>query len=378
MDRRQRKTREAIFNAFTKLLSKKAFNQITVGEIIEKADIGRATFYSHFETKDFLLKEFCEELFCHIFDTESEEKNNHTHIFKCDGSDSVFLHLFEHFYKNDNNILALLSSQNNELFLRYFKENLEALIDNHLTLFDSHKKDKLPESFWKNHIVSTFVETLKWWINRGAKESPRIITEYFFNVIWYITHIDYIHNLCYNPLYRLYFKGDKMIILITGASHTGKTALAQKLLEKHKYPYLSIDHLKMGLFRSGNTTLTPMSNDADLTAYLWPIVCEMIKTAIENNQSLIIEGCYIPFDYEKYFAKEYLKEIKYYCLVMSEGYIKSHFDDIKKYANVIENRLDDSDCTMESALNDNAQILTLAKKHKVNYILIDSKYKIDL
>mgnify|MGYP003297401838 CR=1 FL=1 len=124
MDRRQRKTREAIFNAFTELLSKKGFAHITVGEIIEKADIGRATFYSHFETKDYLLKEFCEELFCHIFDTANNEDTGHKHIFDCNGSDSVFLHLFEHLKKNDNNILALLSSQNNELFLKYFKSNL--------------------------------------------------------------------------------------------------------------------------------------------------------------------------------------------------------------------------------------------------------------
>ena len=91
-----------------------------------------------------------------------------------------------------------------------------------------------------------------------------------------------------------------MIVLITGASHTGKTALAQKLLEEYKYPYLSIDHLKMGLIRSENTDLTPLSDDLKLTQYLWPIVCEMIKTAIENNQNLIVEGCYIPFDYKKY------------------------------------------------------------------------------
>ena len=169
-----------------------------------------------------------------------------------------------------------------------------------------------------------------------------------------------------------------MIILITGASHTGKTNLAQKLLEKYKYPYLSIDHLKMGLIRSGNTELTPLSDDADLTSYLWPIVREMIKTAIENKQNLIIEGCYIPFDWAKDFTAEYLKKIKYYCLIMSENYIKNHFDDIKKYANVIENRLDDTDFTMESAINDNAQVLALAKKHNVNYILIDDKYEIDI
>ena len=169
-----------------------------------------------------------------------------------------------------------------------------------------------------------------------------------------------------------------MVILITGASHTGKTALSQKLLEKYKYPYLSIDHLKMGLIRSGNTELTPMSDDRDLTAYLWPIVREMIKTAIENQQNLIVEGCYIPFDWAMDFEQEYLEHIRYYCLVMSENYIKNHFDDIKKYANVVEDRLDDAWCTLESVLEDNAVVLELARKYKVNYVLIDDKYEINI
>ena len=168
-----------------------------------------------------------------------------------------------------------------------------------------------------------------------------------------------------------------MILLITGASHVGKTALAQRLLEKYQYPYLSIDHLKMGLIRSGNTDLTPMSDDKELTAYLWPIVREMIKTAIENKQNLIVEGCYIPFDWQKDFDAEYLENIRYYCLVMSEKYIKNHFADIKTYANVIEARIDD-DCTIESVLADNAQILALAQKHNANYILIEDKYEIDI
>ena len=169
-----------------------------------------------------------------------------------------------------------------------------------------------------------------------------------------------------------------MIIIITGASHTGKTALAQQLLEKYKYPYLSIDHLKMGLIRSGNTKLTPISDDSDLTSYLWPIVREMIKTAVENKQHLIVEGCYIPFDWQKDFDSEYLENIKYFCLVMSEEYIRNHFADIKKYANAIENRLDDECCTMESVLADNAEMLDLAQKYNVNYILIDDKYEINI
>ena len=173
-------------------------------------------------------------------------------------------------------------------------------------------------------------------------------------------------------------KGGTMIILITGASHTGKTALAQKLLEKYKYPYLSIDHLKMGLIRSRNTDLTPMSDDNDLTAYLWPIVREMVKTAIENKQNLIVEGCYIPFDWEKDFEPEYVENIRYYCLVMSESYIKNHFADIKKYANVVEERLDDDWCTLESVLEDNAAVLELAIRNQVNYVLIDDKYEVDI
>ena len=169
-----------------------------------------------------------------------------------------------------------------------------------------------------------------------------------------------------------------MIIIITGASHTGKTCLAQKLTEKYGYPYLSVDHLKMGLIRSGNTSLTPLSDDSQLTDYLWPIVREMIKTAIENGQNLIVEGCYIPFDWAEDFTQEYLSDIRYYCLVMSENYIRNHFDDIKKYASVIENRLDDSCCTVESVLNDNLNYLTFTRKHKLNCIIIDDKYDVDI
>lgn len=169
-----------------------------------------------------------------------------------------------------------------------------------------------------------------------------------------------------------------MILLITGASHTGKTALAQKLLEKYKYPCLSIDHLKMGLIRSGNTALTPESDDRELTEYLWPIVCEMIKTAIENDQNLIVEGCYIPFDWADDFEPEYLEDIKYFCLVMSQKYITNHFNDIKKYASVVENRGDDKYCTIETVRQDNAEILEQCQKYKTDYILIDEEYRIDI
>ena len=131
-----------------------------------------------------------------------------------------------------------------------------------------------------------------------------------------------------------------MIILIAGSTHTGKTNLAQRLLEKYHYPYLSIDHLKMGLIRSKNTILTP-NDDDELVPYLWNIVKEIVKTAIENNQNLIIEGCYIPFYWQNDFNDDYLKHIKYYCIIMTKEYIENNFSDILSYASVIETRGDE-------------------------------------
>ena len=183
MDRRQRKTREAIFNAFILLLSKKHYNNITVGEIIEIADIGRATFYSHFETKDYLLKELCGELFSHIFNSENDDNSDKHNIFNCDIHDSVFLHLFKHIRKNDNNICKLLSSKNNDLFLEYFKSEARVLIVNHLADFNARKPQNIPEDFWINHITSTFIETLRWWIENKMKQTPETINEYFMVLI---------------------------------------------------------------------------------------------------------------------------------------------------------------------------------------------------
>ena len=146
-----------------------------------------------------------------------------------------------------------------------------------------------------------------------------------------------------------------MVILITGASHTGKTVLAQRLLEKLHYPYLSVDHLKMGLIRSGQTEFTP-EDDEQLTAYLWPIEREMIKTAIENRQDLIVEGCYVPFGWRKDFDARYLAAIRFICLAMTDAYIDAHFDAIRAHANKIEARLDDSYCTIDRLKADNRSV----------------------
>ena len=151
-----------------------------------------------------------------------------------------------------------------------------------------------------------------------------------------------------------------MVVLVFGASHSGKTLLAQKILEKYSYPYLSIDHLKMGLIRSGKTDLTP-EDDEKLTEYLWPIVREIVKTAIENNQNLTVEGCYVPFDWAKDFDAKYLENIKAYCLVMTENYIRNNSDDIIKHADAIEKRLFDS-VDMEELIRENRRNLSLCEE----------------
>ena len=168
-----------------------------------------------------------------------------------------------------------------------------------------------------------------------------------------------------------------MIILIAGASHTGKTLLAQRLLEAYHHPYLSIDHLKMGLIRSGQTALTPMDDDK-LTDYLWPIVREMVKTAIENGQNLTIEGCYIPHSWAADFDDGYRSQIKAVWLIMTEQYIEAHFDTIRTQASVIEQRLDDSDLSKDELIRNNRQNLELCRKYGCEYVLIAGDYKVEI
>lgn len=169
-----------------------------------------------------------------------------------------------------------------------------------------------------------------------------------------------------------------MIILISGSTHTGKTVLAQRLLEKYHYPYLSIDHLKMGLIRSGYTSLTPDSSDRELTDYLWPVVREIIKTNIENHQHLIIEGCYIPFDYKKDFEVSYLSNIHFICLIFSETYIHSHYNEISRYENQIEKRWVEEAFNKQELIDANQYNLEMCQRHQCDYIMMKDKYEINL
>ena len=164
-----------------------------------------------------------------------------------------------------------------------------------------------------------------------------------------------------------------MVILITGATHTGKTTLAQRMLERYGYPYLSIDHLKMGLIRSGQTKLTP-GDDDELTAYLWPIVREMMKTAVENKQNLIVEGCYVPFNWRKDFSEDYLAHIRFICLAMTDGYIDAQFGKIMAHGSDIESRLDDSYCTADLLKAENRKYAEGFRAAGEEIVLIEGDY----
>ena len=183
MDRRQQKTRTAIFSAFTSLLAEKSYSKITVQEIIDAANVGRTTFYAHFETKDDLLKELCEELFGHIIGSAMD--CTHTHGLYSDGSDpeSVFCHLLQHLQENDKNIIALLSCESSEMFLRFFKDSLNELVRSQFINQNRKANTDIPEDFLINHISGSFVEMVLWWIKGHRKQTPEDLDRYFRAVI---------------------------------------------------------------------------------------------------------------------------------------------------------------------------------------------------
>lgn len=179
MDRRQRRTRAAIFKAFTWLLAQKQYQQITTREIIDAANIGRSTFYAHFAAKDELLRTLCEELFRHI--TQSVLDHTHTHGLTLQGGqgNSVFCHLLQHLKENDHHIRDLLACENNEPFLQCFRESLTELLKNPLITRTAWKVATVPEDFILNHLSGSFVVMVQWWLTHGLHPAPRELDRYF-------------------------------------------------------------------------------------------------------------------------------------------------------------------------------------------------------
>lgn len=177
MDRRQRKTRAAIFGAFTRLLQRKSYSSLTIQEIIDKADIGRTTFYAHFETKDALLKAICSDIFEHVFSNEimSEEKHD---FWGHDSFRDKLTHILYHLQEKQQSISGLLSGECGEVFTRYFKEYLYRVFEGQIP-----RDNEIPRDYRLHHAVSSFAETVKWWLRGHSGYSPEEISGFYFKSV---------------------------------------------------------------------------------------------------------------------------------------------------------------------------------------------------
>ena len=176
MDRRQQKTRQAVFSAFTSLLERKSYSSISVQEIIDEANIGRSTFYSHFETKDDLLKALCTEIFDHVF--SEHLTSEHSHDFSCQSNDirAEITHILYHLQDSRRYIKGILSGESGEMFMRFFKEYLSKVFEGEL----SKQKTDIPKEYMLNHMVCDFAETVRWWMQNN-QYSPEEISRFFFS-----------------------------------------------------------------------------------------------------------------------------------------------------------------------------------------------------
>lgn len=179
MDRRQQRTRSAIFKAFSTLLEKKNFNNITVQEIIDEANIGRSTFYAHFETKDDLLKVMCTDIFSHVFSDELMSEKTHDFSGVNNGFEAKITHILYHLKDSKRDVVGILLCESGELFMRYFKEYLSEMFSKYLNQI----KANAPDEFLLNHLVGSFAEAVKWWIKNKMEQTPEELTEYFLSVI---------------------------------------------------------------------------------------------------------------------------------------------------------------------------------------------------
>lgn len=166
-----------------------------------------------------------------------------------------------------------------------------------------------------------------------------------------------------------------MIILLTGASHTGKTVIAQRLLETLHIPTLSLDHIKMGLIRSGMTDLTAKDDDL-LVELIWPMAVGIIKTCLENKQHLILEGIYIPADFASYFEEEELDEICYMALVLGQNYIDKNLKTIIDHRSDMEKRQDNF-ISEGKIKRENLKFQEMVEHFNLPHILIDNTYDVE-
>lgn len=171
-----------------------------------------------------------------------------------------------------------------------------------------------------------------------------------------------------------------MVILIGGVSCTGKTVLAQKLLEKYKIPYLSIDHVKMGLIRGSKyCDFSATDGDVELSYKLWPIVKGIIMTNIENGQHIILEGCYLPPEHIRDFEQEYLDQIISLYIVFSKSYIEKYF-----YSGIIDHRseIEQKECDnymkQDNFIKLHSQMKEFCTKNNAKFFEIKDDYESEM
>ncbi len=168
MDRRQKKTREAIFRAFSSLLQTQPFESITVQQIINEANIGRSTFYAHFGTKYDLLRALCTDIFAHVFSDALMREKTHDFSRAQPGLEETLTHVLYHLQDNRRDLAGILTSESGTLFLQFFREYLSDLF----TRYADCVHIDAPEDFVLHHLVGSFTEAVKWWFSEQMRTPP--------------------------------------------------------------------------------------------------------------------------------------------------------------------------------------------------------------
>ena len=171
MDRRQRKSRQAIFRAFTELLKKENYSKITVQQIIDLADVGRTTFYTHFETKDALLESFCAEIFEHVFSEGLDKEKTHDFSGEHDMKARV-THILYYLMEHIDYLPGILSGDSDEIFMGCFKERLSGLFAKSF-----RESESVPYDYVLNHMMNDFAETIRCWAGH-SRYSPEEISAF--------------------------------------------------------------------------------------------------------------------------------------------------------------------------------------------------------
>ncbi len=182
MDRRIQKTKTSIMSAFETLLTEKRYEQISVQDIIDRANVGRSTFYAHFETKDDLLKSTCQELFEHIFTEHPVSESSHDYSGKANTPDIMLTHILYHLKDDQRRYRRIFSCESADLFWKYFQSQFRILMDKNGAEKLAAEK-KVPEDYYVNYYCSVYIESVKWWFQNGLKITPEELASCFKRVI---------------------------------------------------------------------------------------------------------------------------------------------------------------------------------------------------